>query len=84
MAFTISEELFEPIVMFFGLTDLLATFQTMMNKLLRDLIIIGKIGSFINNVMIRTESEKGHDEIVEEVLRKMEENDLYVKLEKCR
>jgi len=84
VAFTISEELFEPIVMFFGLTDLLATFQTMMNKLLRDLIIIGKIGSFINNVMIRTESEKGHDEIVEEVLRKMEENDLYVKLEKCR
>ena len=70
--------------MFFGLTDLLAIFQTMMNKLLRDLIIIGKIGSFINNVMIRTESEKGHDEIMEEVLRRMEENDLYVKLEKCR
>ena len=84
MAFTILEELFEPIVMFFGLTDLLAIFQTMMNKLLRDLIIIGKIGSFINNVMIRTESEKGHDEIMEEVLRRMEENDLYVKLEKCR
>jgi len=29
------------------------------------------------------ETEEGHDEIVEEVLKRLEENDLYVKLEKC-
>ena len=33
--------------------------------------------------MIATEMEKGHDEIVEEVLRRLEENDLFVKPEKC-
>jgi len=39
------------------------------------------VAAFIDNVMIET--EKGCDEIIEEVLRRMEENDLFVKLEKC-
>ena len=69
--------------MFFGLTNLPATFQAMMNEILRDLINTGKVASFIDNVIIGTE-EEGHDEIVEEVIRRMEENDLYVKLEKCK
>ena len=55
-----------------------------MNKILRNLINTGKIASFINNVIIGTEEEKGHDEIVEEVIKRMEENDLYVKPEKCK
>ena len=55
-----------------------------MNKILRNLINTGKIVSFINNVIIGTEEEKGHDEIVEEVIKRMEENDLYVKPEKCK
>ena len=38
---------------------------------------------FIDDVMVATETEEGHDEIVEEVLRRLEENDLFVKLEKC-
>ena len=42
VAFTTLEELFEPAVMFFGLTNLLATLYTIMNELLRDLINIGK------------------------------------------
>ena len=42
-----------------------------------------KVAVFINNVMVATKTEKGHDEIVEEVLRRLEENDLFVKLEKC-
>jgi len=37
---------------------------------------------FIDDVMVGTETEKGHDEIVKEVLKKMEENNLFVKLEK--
>ena len=40
--------------------------------------------SFIDDVIIGTEEEEGHDEIVEEVIRRMEENDLYVKPEKCK
>ena len=43
----------------------------------------GEIAVFIDDVMIATETEKEHDEIIEEVLRKMEENDLFVKPEKC-
>jgi len=55
-----------------------------MNKLLRDLINTKKVGSFINDVMVGTESKRGHNELVEEILRRLEENDLYVKPEKCR
>ena len=33
--------------------------------------------------MVGTETEEGHDELVEEILRRLEEHDLYVKLEKC-
>ena len=85
MTFTTPEELFEPTLMFFGLTNSPATFQAMMmNKVLRDLINTRKVGSFIDDVMVGTESEKEHNELVEEVLRRMEENNLYVKLEKYK
>ena len=83
-AFMMPEGLFEPIVMFFGLTNLPATFQAMMNELLRDLINIGKVVAFIDDVIIGTETEEGHDELVAEVIRRLEENDLYVKPEKCK
>jgi len=52
--------------------------------LLRDLINTGKIVVFIDNIIVETESEEVHDELVEEILRRMEENDPYVKPEKCR
>ena len=77
------EGLFEPTVMFFELTNLPATFQAMMNDLLRNLVVEEKVAVFIDNVMVTTEKKEGHDETVEEVLRRLEENDLFVKLEKC-
>ena len=82
-AFSMPEGSFEPIVMFFGLTNLLATFQVMMNDLLRDLVVEKKIVVFIDDVIIATETEEGHNKIVEKVLRRLEENDLFVKLDKC-
>ena len=75
---------FEPTVMFFGLTNSPVTFQAMMNELLRDLINTGKVAAFIDDVIVGTETEKGHDELVAEVIRRLEANDLYVKLEKCK
>ena len=54
-----------------------------MNNLLRDLVVEEKVVVFINDVMVVMETEEGHDEIVEEVLRRLEENDLFVKPEKC-
>ena len=82
-AFTTYIGSFEPIVMFFGMTNLLATFQTIINKILRDLINKGKVGAFIDNILVGTETEKGHNKIMEKILRRLEENDLYVKPEKC-
>jgi len=75
---------FEPMVMFFGLTNSPATFQAMMNELLRDLINTGKVVAFIDDVIVGTETEEGHDELVAEVIKRLEENDLYMKLEKCK
>jgi len=83
-AFTTPEGSFEPMVMFFGLTNSPAMFQAMMNELLRDLINTGKVAAFIDDVIIGTETEEGHEELVAEVIKRLEENDLYVKPEKCR
>jgi len=82
-AFMTPEGSFEPTVMFFGLTNSPATFQAMMNELLRDLINTGKVAVFIDNVIVGTETEEEHDELVVEVVKRLEENNLYVKLEKC-
>jgi len=82
-AFTIHVGSFEPTVMFFGMTNSLAIFQAMMNKILRDMINEGKVTAFVDNVLVGTETEEEHDEIVEEVLKQLEENNLYVKQEKC-
>jgi len=70
--------------MFFGLKNSLATFQAMMNKLLRDLINTGKVESFIDDIMVGTESKEGHDKLLEEILERLEKNNLYMKPEKCR
>ena len=83
-AFTTYEGSIKLTVIFFGLTNSPATFQAMMNKLLRDLINTEKVAVFIDDVIIRTEEEEGHDELVAEVVKRFEENDLYVKPEKCK
>jgi len=64
------------------MTNLPATFQVIINKILRDLVNKGKVTAFVDDVLVRTEIEKGHDEIIEEVLKRLEKNDLYVKPEK--
>jgi len=82
-AFLMPEGALEPIVIFFGLTNSLATFQVMMNDLLRNMIEIEDTAAFINNVMVGMETKEGHDEIIEEVLRRIAENNLFVKPKKC-
>jgi len=69
--------------MFFGMTNLPAMFQAMINEILRDMINEGKVAAFVDDVLVETETEEGHNEIVEEVLKQLEKNDLYVKPEKC-
>ena len=59
-------------------------FQTMMKKILWNLINTKKVASFINDVIIRTEIEEEHDKIVEEVVKRLAKNDLYIKPEKYK
>jgi len=81
--FTIHIDSFEPTVMFFGMMNLPAIFQVIINEILRDLINKGKVTVFIDDILVGIETKEGHDKIVEEILKRLEENDLYVKPEKC-
>jgi len=54
-----------------------------MNKILRDLINEEKVAAFVDNILVGMETEDNHNEIMEEILKRLEENNLYVKLEKC-
>jgi len=55
----------------------------MINEILRDLINKEKVTVFVDDILVRTEMEEGYNEIVEEVLKRLEENDLYIKPKKC-
>jgi len=54
----------------------------MINKIIRDLINKEKVAVFVDNVLVRTETEEEYNEIVKEILRRLEENDLYIKPKK--
>jgi len=55
----------------------------MINEILRDLINERKVTAFIDNVLVGTKTKKGYDEIVEKILKRLEEKNLYIKPEKC-
>jgi len=65
------------------MTNSPATFQAIMDKILRDLVNKGKVTTFVDDILVEPKTEKRYDKIVKEVLRRLEENDLYVKPEKC-
>ena len=75
--------LFEPTVMFFGLTNSPATFQTMMNHIFRQLIKQGKVLVFMDDIIVFTKTIEEHRQITCEVLKILQENHLYLKPEKC-
>jgi len=81
-AFTTHVGSFKLTVMFFGMINLPATFQAIMNEILRDMINKGKVAAFVDDILVGTETEEGHDKIVKEVLKRLEENNLYVKPKK--
>ena len=73
---------YEPTIMYFGLTNSPTTFQTMMNDLFCNMINQGNMATFIDNIIVATEIEKGYDKVVKEVLKQLKENDLFVKPKK--
>jgi len=55
-----------------------------MNDLFRDLINQGDTVTFIDDILVAIDTKEGYDELVEEILKRLEENDLFVKPEKCK
>ena len=82
-AFVTNQGLFEPKVMFFGLTNSPATFQALMNSIFADLIAEGKVAVYLDDILIWSDNLRSHRKIVHEVLKRLEEHDLYLRPEKC-
>jgi len=83
--FKTSEGLFEPTVMFFGLTNSPATFQTMMDDIFQDEIAQGWLCIYMDDMIIATEDDKTlHKLRVNHILDKLEKFDLFLKPEKCK
>ena len=84
-AFKTNRGLFEPMVMFFSLTNAPATFQSMMNFIFRELINEGYVTIYMDDILIHTPNDLPlHRRVVNDVLRILADNDLYLKLQKCQ
>jgi hypothetical protein len=82
-AFRTNRGLFEPLVMYFSLTNSPATFQTMMNEIFQDLITEGVVSVYLDDILIFTDSLEDHRRIMRLVLDRMREHKLYLRPEKC-
>src|SRR5216683_5203443 len=91
VAFITNEGLYKPTVMFFGLTNSPATFQTMMNTIFQDLINKGSITIYMDNIAIHMGPQQGetaeehvkqHRELIQQVLERLKTNDLHLNPEK--
>jgi len=82
-AFRTNRGLFEPLVMFFGMTNSPATFQTMMNDIFRNLIAEGIVVVYLDDILIFTKTKEEHERAVRRVLQVLKENKLFLRLEKC-
>jgi hypothetical protein len=75
-AFCTNRGLFEPLVMYFGLTNSPATFQTMMNEIFQDLITEGVVSVYLDDILIFTNLLEEHCQITCLVLDRMHEHKL--------
>ena len=75
--------LFEPLVMYFSLCNSPATFQNIMNNILRDEINEGWILIYMDDILIFSQDRKKLKEFTLRVLKKLHENDLFLNLDKC-
>jgi len=82
-AFCTNCGLFEPLVMFFGMTNSPVTFQTMMNDIFRTLIAKGIVVVYLDDILIFTRTEEEHEQAVRKVLEVLAEHKLFLRPEKC-
>ena len=81
-AFVTNRGLYEPKVMYFGLTNSPATFQTLMNVIFADLIAEGKVAVYLDDILIWSNNLAEHRKVVHEVLARLQKYDLYLRPEK--
>jgi len=82
-AFCTNHGLFEPLVMFFGMTNSPATFQTMMDDVFRTVIAEGIVVVYLDDILIFTKTEEEHERAVQRVLEILAEHKLFLRPEKC-
>src|SRR6204780_1850866 len=82
-AFHTNRGLFEPLVMFFGLTNSPTTFQTIMDEIFIDLISEGVVVVYLDDILIFTESAEEHRTVTRRVLGLLEKHQLYLRPDKC-
>jgi Reverse transcriptase (RNA-dependent DNA polymerase) len=83
-AFITNHGLFKPTVMFFGLTNSLATFQMMMDAIFAEELREGWLVIYMDDMLITTDDDmQFHERCVHRVLTKLVEHNLYLKPEKC-
>ena len=82
-AFTTNRGLFEPRVMFFGLTNSPATFQSLMNTIFADLVAAGKVAVYLNDILVYSPTPEEHRAITHDILQRLLDHDLYLRSEKC-
>jgi len=82
-AFRTNRGLFEPLVMFFGLTNSPATFQTMMDDIFEDLITEGVVVVYLDDILIFTETLEEHRAVTRRVMELLEKHKLYLRPDKC-
>lgn len=82
-AFVTNRGLYEPTVMFFGLCNSPATFQNVMNDIFSDLVAEGKVTVYMDDILIFSADLEEHRQVVREVLKRLEANDMYLKPSKC-
>ena len=82
-AFRTNCGLFEPLIMYFGLTNSPATFQTMMDEIFEDLISEGVVVVYLDDILIFTETLDEHRRITRRALELLEKHKLYLRADKC-
>src|SRR6202789_4453804 len=82
-AFRTNRGLFEPLVMFFGLTNSPSTFQTMMNDIFQDLIMEGVVCVYLDDILIFAKSMEEQRRVTRLVLELLRKHKLFLRHEKC-
>ena len=83
-AFQTNKGLFKPLIMYFGMYNLPATFQLIIDTLFHELIMVGKIMIYMDDILIFTQTIDKHRNIVKQVLQILADNKLLLHPKKCK